>query len=118
MEYVLDNYKDNPDIKCLPPKPSYADLMQCLGPVQRRKIFKYYVEKAKINVSHIYLAHILVNDYVDYVLTVNFDNLAQRALALYNIFPPTYDISILKDLTTTTLDIKSITYLHGQYNGL
>ncbi|MGE5797500.1 MAG: SIR2 family protein, partial [Ignavibacteria bacterium] len=118
VEYVLDNYKDNPDIKCLPPKPSYADLMQCLGPVQRRKIFKYYVEKAKINVSHIYLAHILVNDYVDYVLTVNFDNLAQRALALYNIFPPTYDISILKDLTTTTLDIKSITYLHGQYNGL
>jgi hypothetical protein len=40
VEYVLnnDNYKDNPDIKCLPPKPSYADLMQCLGPADRSRI--------------------------------------------------------------------------------
>jgi hypothetical protein len=118
VDYVLENYKDNPDIKGFDKKPTYAELMECLGPPQRNKIFRHYVEDAKINVSHIYLAHLMSLGYVDYIVTVNFDNLAQRALALYNIFPPTYDISILKDLTTTSLDIKSITYLHGQYNGL
>jgi tetratricopeptide (TPR) repeat protein len=118
VNFVLENFKDNPDIKCLAPKPSYSELMECLGPLERNRVFKHYVDAAKINVSHIYLAHLMANNYVDYIVTVNFDNLTQRALALYNIFPPTYDISILKDLTTTTLDTKSITYLHGQYNGL
>jgi tetratricopeptide (TPR) repeat protein len=118
VNYVLENYKDNPDIKCFSGKPKYAELMECLGPRERNRVFKHYVEAAKINVSHIYLAHLMANSFVDYIVTVNFDNLAQRALALYNIFPPTYDISILKDLTTTSLDTKSITYLHGQYNGL
>ena len=118
VDYVLENFKDNPDIKGFAKKPTYAELMECLGPIQRNKIFRHYVEAAKINVSHIYLAHLMEKDYVDYIVTVNFDNLAQKALALYNIFPPTYDISILKDLTTTSLDTKSITYLHGQYNGL
>lgn len=118
IEYVLEEYKDHPDIEKLDRKSSYVDLMECLGPLERNKIFKNYVDKAKINVSHIYLAHLMITEYVDYIVTVNFDNLAQRALALYNNFPPIYDISILKDLTTTTLDTKSITYLHGQYQGL
>src|SRR4030042_3061262 len=118
VDYVMENYKDNPDIKCFDKKPSYVELMKCLGPLERKKIFKHYVDNAKINVSHIYLAHLLTKGYVDYIVTVNFDNLALRALALYNIFPPIYDISILKDLTTTTLDTKSVTYLHGQHNGL
>ena len=56
--------------------------------------------------------------YVDYVLTVNFDNLMLRALALFNEFPPTYDMAILKDLTTTTFNEKSVVYLHGQHHGL
>ena len=118
VDYVLENFKGNPDIKDFDKRPTYAELMQCLGPKERNKIFRHYVEDAKINVSHIYLAHLMALGYVDYIITVNFDNLAQKALALYNIFPPTYDISILKDLTTTSLDTKSITYLHGQYNGL
>jgi len=41
-----------------------------------------------------------------------------RALALYNIFPSTYDMAILKDLTTTTFKEKSVVYLHGQHHGL
>jgi len=118
VDNVLKIHKDNPDIKCVGSNPTYAELMECLSPPVRKKLFKEYVEKAKINVSHIYLAQMMEKGYVDYIVTVNFDNLVQRALALYNLFPPAYDISILKDLTTTTLDTKSITYLHGQYNGL
>ena len=118
VDYVMENYKYNPEVKCFNEKPSYQQLMECLAPPERKRIIKHYVESAKINVSHIYLAQLLDKGYVDYIVTVNFDNLAQRALALYNNFPPTYDISILKDLTTTSLDTKSITYLHGQYNSL
>jgi tetratricopeptide (TPR) repeat protein len=134
VDYVLEQHKENPDIKTLydnvlkqheknlkenlNEKPTYADLMACLSPPERKEIFKYYVDNAKINVSHIYLAHLMIEGYVDYIVTVNFDDLAQKALALYNVFPPIYDISTIRDFTTTTLEAQSITYLHGQYNGL
>jgi hypothetical protein len=118
VEYVLEKHKDKPKVKLLNGKPTYAQLMACLSPQERKKVFKHYVDDAKTNVSHIYLAQLVKLGFVDYIVTVNFDDLAQRALALYGIFPPIYDISILKDFTTTTLEAKSITYLHGQYNGL
>ena len=92
--------------------------MDCLLPAQRDELLKRYVDEAKINVTHIYLAQLLKEGFVDYVLTVNFDNLMLRALALYNIFPATYDMAILKDLTTTTFKEKSVVYLHGQNHGL
>ena len=76
------------------------------------------IDEAKINVTHIYLAQLHKYGYVDYVLTVNFDNLMLRALSLYNIFPATYDMVILKDLTTTTFKEKSVVFLHGQHHGL
>ncbi|WP_188016981.1 SIR2 family protein [Paenibacillus antarcticus] len=79
---------------------------------------KGYIDKAKINVTHIYLAQLLQEGFVDYILTVNFDNLMLRALAMFNIFPSTYDMAILKDLTTTTFKEKSVVYLHGQSHGL
>jgi tetratricopeptide (TPR) repeat protein len=41
-----------------------------------------------------------------------------RALSLFNDFPPTYDMAILKDLTTTSFKKKSVVYLHGQHHGL
>ncbi|MEX0906637.1 MAG: SIR2 family protein [Balneolaceae bacterium] len=116
---ILIKYSDHPSIKKLSEEDkNYYKIMGCLPPPERKKILKEYVNKAKINVSHIYLAHILNLGYVDFILTTNFDNLTQRALALYNQFPPTYDISILKDLTTTSLEKKSIVYLHGKYDGL
>jgi hypothetical protein len=120
VDYILGEFKSNPDVKALPaePKPEYAKLMNCLSPKERKKLFKHYVSNAKINVSHIYLAHLLEQGYVDYIVTTNFDNLTLRALALYNNFPPVYDISILRDMTTTSLDTGSVTFLHGQHNGL
>jgi len=74
------------------------DVLEKFLPDQRNELLKKYIEKAKINVTHLYLAQLLVNKYVDYVLTVNFDNLMLRALALYNEFPSTYDMAILKEL--------------------
>lgn len=116
---ILEMYSDNPSIeKLIQNKRTYANLMECLLPNQRNELLKKYIEKAKINVTHIYLAQLMNEGYIDYVHTVNFDNLMLRALALYNIFPPTYDMAILKDLTTTTFKEKSVVYLHGQHHGL
>jgi tetratricopeptide (TPR) repeat protein len=116
---ILEKYSNNPKIKNMDEKnKNYSKLMDCLTPFERNKLLKEYIKDAKINVAHIYLAQLLKEDYIDYILTVNFDNLMVRALALYNEFPPTYDIAILKDLTTTTISKKSVTYLHGQHHGL
>lgn len=110
---------DTPKIKRLSEKDiTYAKLMECLTPFERNSLLKSYIDNGKINVIHLYLAHLMKEDYIDYVLTVNFDNLMLRALSLYNIFPPTYDMAVLKDLTTTTFEKGSVVYLHGQHHGL
>lgn len=121
VENILDRYKSNPKVKKLvaaDDDKTYPALMECLTPSERNKLLKNYIDSAKINVTHIYLAQLINQDYIDYVLTVNFDNLILRALALYNEFPPMYDMAILKDLTTTTFKKKSVVYLHGQHHGL
>ena len=119
IKKILQDYQDSPFIKDLPSKErTYAKLMSCLLPAQRDELLKKYIDEAKINVTHIYLAQLISEGYVDYVLTVNFDNLMLRALALYNIFPATYDLAILKDFTTSTFKEKSVVYLHGQHHGL
>lgn len=116
---ILSDCSDVPMIKRLSAdKKIYSELMNCLLPMERDELLKNYINKAKVNVTHIYLAQLLKEDFVDYVLTVNFDNLMIKALALLNIFPATYDMAILKDLTTTTFKEKSIVYLHGQHHGL
>ena len=118
VKELREKYKDNPRVQALSADATYRQLMECFLPSERKEIFKKYVDEASINVSHIYLAQLLIEGYVDYILTVNFDNLAQKALALYNNFPPIYDITTYKDFTTTALDTKAIIYLHGQYNSL
>ena len=116
---ILEKYSDHPSICNLPEDSrSYAKLMKCLHPDQRNELLKGYIDEAKINVTHIYLAQLLKEEYADYILTVNFDNLMLRALSLFNIFPPTYDMAILNNLTTTTFEDKSVIYLHGQSHGL
>lgn len=115
---IKDRYKDNPDILMLAEKDkTYSRLMGCLSPIQRSELLSNLIEVAKINVAHIYLAQLIKNNLVDYVLTANFDNLMLRALALFDIFPPVYDLTSISDFTTTTIKDKSVVYLHGQHNG-
>ncbi|MBN1468967.1 MAG: SIR2 family protein [Fusobacteriaceae bacterium] len=118
VEKIKNEY-DTPKIKRLDEKDiTYAKLMECLTPFERNTLLKSYIDNGKINVTHLYLANLMKEDYIDYVLTVNFDNLMLRALSLYNIFPPTYDMAVLKDFTTTTFEKGSVVYLHGQHHGL
>ena len=116
---ILKKYSDNPKIKnAKEEEKKYSKLMELLSPYERDELLKEYIDKAMINITHLYLAQMLKENYIDYVLTVNFDNLMLRALALYNVFPATYDMAILKDLTTSRFKEKSVFYLHGQHHGL
>ncbi|WGK69510.1 SIR2 family protein [Candidatus Haliotispira prima] len=117
---ILKKHSKAPRVKKLSDtdKKSYAKVMEALLASQRKKLLKGYIDGAKVNVTHLYLAQLMHDGFVDYVLTVNFDNLMLRALSLLNQFPPTYDMAILKDLTTTTFEEKSVVYLHGQHHGL
>lgn len=118
VKKILEQYSDHPKIKKLEEsEKTYVKLMECLEANQRNELLKDIIDKAKINVTHIYLAQMFKEGFIDYVLTVNFDDLVLKALALYNIFPPTYDMAILKDRTTTTFIEQSVVYLHGQHHG-
>lgn len=121
IEDVLEIHQEKPSIKRLQheQRKDYYKLMAALSAQERRSLFYGYInnEKVKLNVTHIYLAQMLKEGLVDYVLTVNFDDLMLKACAMFNFIPPVYDVSILNDFTTTTFLEKSITYLHGQHHG-
>ncbi len=116
---ILDLYADSPDIDDLKKEEqaNYYELMSCLTVKQRKELFKKYIDESKINAAHIYLAKLMEAGYIDYILTVNFDNLILRALALYSLFPATYDIAMLKELTTAKFEAPGVVYLHGRYDG-
>ncbi len=121
VEDILKKFKEKPSVKRLEEseRKDYYKVMGTLSAEERRSLFYDYItnEKVKINVTHIYLAQLLKEGYVDYILTTNFDDLLLRACGLFNFIPPVYDVSILNDFTTTTFLEKSVTYLHGQHHG-
>jgi hypothetical protein len=121
IQDILELHKDKPSIKRLTEeqKKDYYKLMSALSAQERRSLFYNYIndEKVKLNVTHIYLAQMLKEGLIDYVLTSNFDDLMLKACAMFNFIPPVYDVSILNDFTTTTFLEKSVTYLHGQHHG-
>ncbi|SHF01244.1 TPR end-of-group domain-containing protein [Dysgonomonas macrotermitis] len=116
---ILATYKNNPKVRNLKEEDrTYSKLMACLTTSERNHLLNGYIKEAKVNVAYIYLADLIKQGYVDYILTVNFDNLILRAMAMYNLFPPIYDLSILKDMTTDRIERQSVTYLHGTHRGL
>ncbi len=122
VEEILSDteYNTIPKLKKLSDsdKTNYAKIMSCLDHEQRKELFTKYVNNSKVNVAHIYLAHMIKEGFVDYVLTPNFDDLMLKALALFNIFPPVYDLAMLDSLDTTTLGRQTVVYLHGRHNGI
>lgn len=121
VRHIKIKYKKNPIIREFVSKneTDYYTIMGALTADERRDLFYFYVTrpKVKINVTNIYLAQLLKEGYIDFVLTVNFDDLLLRACALYNFLPPVYDISNISVPTTSNFREKSVIYLHGQHFG-
>ncbi|MBZ4222481.1 hypothetical protein LAE98_10255 [Bacillus wiedmannii] len=55
--------------------------------------------------------------YINRILTLNFDNLIQRACSLVNEFPAIYDMTTSSEFRTDLLFDKSVIHLHGQHTG-
>ncbi|MGN7755973.1 hypothetical protein ACTJIV_00760 [Chryseobacterium sp. 22532] len=121
VRHIRIKFYNNPIIKeCIKiKKDDYYSLMGALTADERRDLFHFYVTRksVKLNITNIYLAQLLKLGYVDYIVTVNFDDLILRACTLYNFLPAVYDISNIKTITTTDIRKKSVIYLHGQYFG-
>jgi Flp pilus assembly protein TadD len=118
VRHIKLKFRKNPIIKQNTSN-DYYQLMGALTADERRDLFHYYVtrDNVKLNIANVYLAQLLKLGYVDYIVTVNFDDLILKACTLFNFLPPVYDISNIKTITTTDIRTNSVIYLHGQYFG-
>ena len=98
-------------------KETYPAYMSLLAPAQRRQLIGSFVDKAKINLAHLYLGALVKENYIDRVLTTNFDPLVIRSLALFNIFPAVYDFAASQEFVPGESAQVSVFYLHGQRDG-
>lgn len=95
----------------------YPNTMSKLTPSERRNLISRIVKDAKINWTHIAIAQLLKHGYINRILTLNFDNLVQRACSLVNEFPAIYDMTTSSEFRTDLLFDKSVIHLHGQHTG-
>ncbi len=95
----------------------YHHLVQALTPEERTKNFSETLKSAKINWAHIALAQLMKENFIDRVLTTNFDSLTEKACALLGQFPAIYDGASGNYKKNDFLEEGSITHLHGQYPG-
>ncbi|MDA2379201.1 hypothetical protein PDN17_23145 [Bacillus cereus] len=96
---------------------NYPNCMSKLTPSERRNLISRIVKDAKINWTHIAIAQLLKHGYINRILTLNFDNLVQRACSLVNEFPAIYDMTTSSEFRTDLLFDKSVIHLHGQHTG-
>lgn len=96
---------------------TYAECMKKLTPIERRNLISTYIKNSKINWAHLCIAQLIKNEYIDRVLTTNFDNLIVKACSIVQEYPAIYDLTSCTQFRTDLMLDKSILYLHGQYNG-
>jgi tetratricopeptide (TPR) repeat protein len=96
----------------------YANCLALLpGELDRQEFILECVEegRGRLNLAHLLMAQLMVNNFIGIVLTTNFDDLMLRALQLYLKVP-----AVLDPDSTQTLMIRSrflqVAYLHGKLN--
>jgi hypothetical protein len=96
---------------------TYPIVMGEISKDLRRQLVARKVEEAKINWAHICIARLIQTDYVDRVLTTNFDNLVVQGCALLGVFPAVYDFAASQLLKPADIPEKAVFHLHGQHTG-
>src|SRR5207248_4258643 len=97
---------------------TYPHCMAALSMGERRDLISGYIDNAKINWAHIGIAQLMKHDFVDRILTVNFDPLLQRACAMVGVFPAVYDFAASQYFNASFISDQAIFHLHGQRSGL
>lgn len=96
----------------------YFECMKLLSPGDRHSLITEGIKQSKLNWGHIALAQLMKADYVDRVLTTNFDSLLLQACALIGgIQPAVYDIPSSKEFNASMVSTPAIFHLHGQSSG-
>lgn len=98
-------------------RPNYSKCMAQLPPGERRDLICRQVDQARLNWAHISIAQLIKSNFVDRVLTTNFDPLVLRACALLGEFPAVYDFATSQVFRRAELPKKTIFHLHGQSTG-
>ncbi|MCH8157067.1 MAG: SIR2 family protein [Nitrospinae bacterium] len=114
VKQIKDNYSDAYDRA---EQKNYPHCMGELLPDERDDLILESIKKAKINWAHICIAILMKENYVDRVLTTNFDPLVSRACALLGEFPAVYDFAASEKFDPGRVAEKAIYHLHGQHTG-
>ena len=69
--------------------------------------------KGRLNLAHLLMAQLMVNNFVRIVVTTNFDDLLLRALQLYFEFPAVVDPDSAHTLMINSVFLQ-VAYLHGR----
>ncbi|MCH8313166.1 MAG: hypothetical protein IID17_09300 [Nitrospinae bacterium] len=95
----------------------YHHLVAALTQEERSQIFSETLQKTRINWAHIAIAQLMKENFIDRVMTTNFDSLTRKACALVGEFPAVYDGASANLNGGSSIWQGSITHLHGQYPG-
>jgi tetratricopeptide (TPR) repeat protein len=95
----------------------YHHLVRALTTEERTQIFSEPLENAKINWAHIAIAQLMKANFIERVMTTNFDSLTEKAFALFDQFPAIYDGASGNIQENDLLEKNAIVHLHGQYPG-
>jgi len=95
----------------------YMELMSHLTISERKQILEPHLKKAEMNWAHLAIANLISHNYVDRVLTFNFDNLLTRACGMCSVYPATYDYALGASDSSRHLNKPAIIHLHGQGYG-
>jgi Tfp pilus assembly protein PilF len=97
---------------------SYGACMALLTVNERRDLIRPYLTTAKINWGTIALAQLILEGFVERVLTLNFDLVLENACLLLGLQPAVYDFGIAPAGDPTKIVSPAIVHLHGQSYGL
>ncbi len=111
IEIIRQKY---PDIYSKTQNKSYHECMAALSESQRHQLISDHITKAKVNWSHISIAQLIKNGYVDHVITTSFDPLLVRACTMVGIFPAIYDLATMQNFDMSKIAKPAIIYMYGQ----
>jgi len=97
---------------------NYGKVMGVLSPGERENLIVPILQNAKINWGHIALASLMRQQYVERVLTFNFDLILERAASILGVHLPVYDFGVSPTKDINRLVKSSIIHLHGQSHGM
>lgn len=96
----------------------YGACMALLATNERRDLIRPYLENAKINWGTIALARLIEQEFVQRVLTLNFDLVLENACGLLGLQPAVYDFGVAPASDPRKIVSPAIIHLHGQSYGL